>query len=348
MGRWRKDAFFCRCLVLGSSSPNPNPKQPSRRAFVTTNLIGITDVPSQTEPPSFTAPPSLQAPTPTGNYTLQNSTQFHNVPCLQQQHSSKAPSYAYEVKRILAKKLYVPSASEIANYHYCTSCYYWCLKELARAESNSGVSSSDISTYQYLSWNSMRKAGLAIVNKRLDQFPESAPQIAEEMYLMLQKNKKIKTVLHIPHRTVYHCKGPSREMITTRNGKQRRKRLEWSEAEEAIFEAGIIGEKTAREIADALFIRTPEDVRLHVRAENEKRAKHVPPLPPLKLAREIRKGRKRNINQSENAKSSITDAISESHSESESDTSEESGEKSFGIMDSDSPSSVDSSTGSDD
>ena len=70
-----------------------------------------------------------------------------------------------------------------------------------------------------------------------------------------------------------------------------RERKEWTEVEEAIFEQGLIRNKTAEEIADDLVIRTPEDVRLHLRVENRKRAQHIPPLPPERLARVTRKRR---------------------------------------------------------
>ena len=130
------------------------------------------------------------------------------------------------------------------------------------------------------------------------------------------------------YRTEYICKGPTRQIITTPLSKKRRARIQWSEEEEAIFEAGLIRNKTSREIADDVFIRTPEDVRLHIRALNKKRAQHMPPFPPLSLGKAVRTGGSHPppsamINESD---------IASSDSDSDSDRSSEDSNESIGIL----------------
>ena len=255
-------------------------KQPARRNIVTTNMIGITDTPTHTRKITFEPPKSLANKTETGDYILQSSLDFHHLESITpvQHHRS----FGFEVKRLLAEKLRIPSASLLSNYNYITSSYGWCLKEFARREMMEEQKSLETVMDIYGSYNSLRKKGLEIVDRRLESNPDSAPIIAEEMYTMLREEGKLKCKLRSDYyRTPYICKGPPRPMMKTRSDRPRRERREWAEEEEAIFEAGLIRNKTAREIADDLFIRTPEDVRLHLRAENKRRAEHKPPYPPL-------------------------------------------------------------------
>ena len=74
-------------------------------------------------------------------------------------------------------------------------------------------------------------------------------------------------------------------MVASWKGEMRRKRTEWSEAENKIFFDGIQKQLSVKDIADLLYIRTPEDVRLHLRWYNTMRAHHDPPLPPIRLPR---------------------------------------------------------------
>ena len=189
------------------------------------------------------------------------------------------------MKRLLAEKLRIPSASELANYNYITLSYSWCLRQFGLQEITKDQ--SGIHPINYLgSANSLRNKGMKVIDRRLEADPDCAPTIAEEMYSMLQSKNRLKTELRTDyHRTQYVCKGPSRPMITTKLKKKRRVRTEWAKEEEAIFQNGVLNHKTAREIADALFIRTPEDVRLHLRTENKKRAHRNPPDPPLSLGK---------------------------------------------------------------
>ena len=198
-------------------------------------------------------------------------------------------SFAFEVKRLLAKKIRIPSATELANYNYITQSYSWCLKEFALSEIRKNTSETDpLAPLQ--SWYSLRNKGMKLVDQRLEADPDCAPTIAEEMYSMLKAKNRLKTELQTEyHLAKYICRGPARATVTTKGNKQRRVRTEWSEAEEKIFQAGVTSHKTAREIADELFIRTPEDVRLHLRAENKIRAERNPPDPPLSLGNGRRK-----------------------------------------------------------
>ena len=113
-------------------------------------------------------------------------------------------------------------------------------------------------------------------------------------------------------------------------GSLRRAGIEWSAEEDAIFEAGLIRNKSSREIADDLFIRTTEDVRSHLRALNKKEAQHNPPYPALSLRKPGRTGRRHPppsamINESD---------IASTESDSDSDTSSEHSNESIGILDS--------------
>ena len=265
-------------------------KQPARRNLITTNLIGITDTPSHQRQPSFTPPSSLANQTEAGEYIIQSSLDFHHLDQITPRPNHR--SFAFEVKRLLAKKLRIPSANELANYNYITNSYCWCLREFALREIRKNPSDIDpLTPLQSLS--SLRNKGMKLVDQRLQADPDCGPTIAEEMYSMLKAKDKLKTELPTEYyRTTYICRGPARPTITTKGNKERRVRREWSEAEEKIFQAGVTSHKTAREIADELYIRTPEDVRYHLRAENKKRAERNPPDPPLSLAKS-RRSRKR-------------------------------------------------------
>ena len=297
-------------------------KQSTRRNLVTSNLIGITDTPSHFRHPTFKVPESLESQTETGNYVLQSSLDFHHLEKLEpvEQHRS----FSFEVKRLLGEKIRIPSASELANYNYIESSYRWCLTQFARAELVPEL--SGIETY-----NSLRVKGMRIVDSRLKADPNSGPAIAEEMYSMLKANHKLKNKLPMDYyRTGYICKGPPRRTITTALNKKRRARIEWSEEQDAIFETGLIRNKTSREIADDLFIRTPEDIRSHLRALNKKRAKHNPPYPPLSLGKPGPKGPRYPP-----PSAMITESdTASSESDSDSDTSSERSNESIGILES--------------
>lgn len=243
-------------------------KQSTRRNLVTTNLIGITNTPSRFHQLSQSLEGSV------GNPILQSSLDFHHLEKLEP--AKNVRSFAFEVKRLLAEKIRIPSASALSNENYIRSSYFWCLIQFARAEM----------TIENAPYNSMRKKGMEIVDRRLQSNPDCAQEIADEMYTMLKEKNKIKGELRTDYyRSKYTTKGPKRRTIMTSQDKTRRVRVEWSKEEEEIFQAGLRSNKTAREIADDLFIRTPEDVRLHLRAENQRRARHQPPDPPLSLGK---------------------------------------------------------------
>ena len=307
-------------------------KQTTRRNLVTTNLIGVTDTPSHFRPPTFKVPEALESPTGAGNYVLQSSLDFHHLDKLEpvEQHRS----FAFEVKRLLGEKIRIPSASPLSNYNYLTTSYHWCLTQFARTELGSDL--SGLETY-----NSLRMKGMGIVDRRLKSNPNSGPAIADEMYSMLKAKDKLKTTLPTDYyRTDYICKGPTRQSITTALNKKRRARIEWSKEEEAIFEAGLIQKKTAREIADDLFIRTPEDVRYHLRALNKKRAQEIPPQPPLLLGKAVRTGPR---HPPASARRTDSDIVS-SESDSDSDTSSEAIDQSSSTLDEEESSSEESET----
>ena len=282
-------------------------KQPARRNLITTNLIGITDTPSHQRQPSFTPPSSLANQTEAGEYIVQSSLDFHHLDTLTPQPLRR--SFAYEVKRVLATKLRIPSASDLANHNYVTLSYLWCLKEFGLREITKNPSETDLPV-ALQSFNFLRKRGMKLVDQRLAADPDSAATIAEEMYSMLKAKNRLKTELRKEyHVERYICRGPVRQTITTKGNQQRRVRAEWAEAEEAIFQSGVMSHKTAREIADELFIRTPEDVRLHLRALNKKRAEQNPPEPPLSLGK-ARRGKKKKKSPPPSPTNSKTDDTS--------------------------------------
>ena len=273
-------------------------KQPARRNIIATNLIGVTSTPSHCHAPSFTPDPSASTNT-TNTHLTPSSTDFHYLKAITPLQTKKYRSFAFEIKHLLGKKLNLANASKAQNYSYLTSSYIWCLIRFGRAflaqQQSVESDSSDAECRKYTS-NELRKMGLRLVNQRLQQNPRSAPLIAQEMFKMLQQANKIKVQLKpVKLPALYVCKGPQRKIIETVNGKHRRERKEWAEEEERIFMSGILNLKTAKQIADKLYIRTPEDVRLHLRAVNYKRAHSSPPLPALKLQRAPPKKRETTV-----------------------------------------------------
>ena len=258
-------------------------KDHTRQTLITTNTVGMTDVSSTSQAPSFTPPASLSAPDSRGQYPLQNTEDFHHITVGPREKRQR--SYAFEVKHVLYPLLKIEGESKVDNDAYVTTCYNWCLRQLARRriqkDINRGID-------EMLEFNSLRLMGAHIVDERLEKDCECAPVIAREMKEMLIRGKKLKTKLNrmATRRTEpFVLKGPTREMLVNDEGVERRKRLEWADEEEAIFQEGIEQRKSLREIASKLYIRMPDDVRLHLRWLNNKRAQMNPPQPPIKLPR---------------------------------------------------------------
>ena len=251
-------------------------KKDTRANIVATNEIGITDTPTRTLPPTFAPPTSLRQKNASGNYPLYNSVEFHRGAPAKQPPPRARQSFASEVLQALKPLIWVSSASDAANNSYATTCYKWGLVRLAR----------DVLGEEAWHWSysSLRKEGIQIVNKRLQEDPDCAKTIASEIVEKLKANDRLKSELKEPKPPpIYKCKGPDRQFITTLTGGVQRKRIDWSVEEEAILQQGVETGLSSKEIADKLYIRTPEDVRLHLRFINRKRSQSVPPLPPLKL-----------------------------------------------------------------
>ena len=253
-------------------------KTDTRANLIATNEVGLTDTPSRTKPPTFAPPASLSEKDSKGNYPISNSIEFHraapqNLPPLRRQRS-----FASEVLHVLQVQLHVPVASDAANYAYASQCYTSGLIHFAREKLGDDA---------ILMRNpALRKEGLRIVDARLQEDPDCAETIASEIIAYLKEKGKLKTQLREPlHCQKYKCRGPERGVLPTLHGGIQRKRVEWSAEEEEIFRDGVEHQLSYRDIADKLYIRTPEDVRFHLRKVNKIRAQQSPPLPPLILPR---------------------------------------------------------------
>ena len=98
----------------------------------------------------------------------------------------------------------------------------------------------------------------------LIKHPGSEEEMAEKMYKMLEENDRLEKILKEPKtRATYETK-VKRETIR-RGNKTRRVRKEWAKVEDEVVEEGIRDKKSFKEIADELYLRTPDDVRLHLR-----------------------------------------------------------------------------------
>ena len=207
----------------------------------------------------------------------------------------KHRSYGHEVKGELQKLLWKKEYDVATNEAYVTLQYNWCLAQLGYEHPQELEEEED---GKVPSFETRRKDGLVWLNKTLERNPDSATELASDMYKQLQQAKRLKTTLKPPKiAKPYIPIGPERKIIISRGitGKPIRERKEWAKEEEEIFIRMADAHATPREIADALYIRTPDDVRLHNRYCNEKRAQEG--IPPRKLARTPKSKKKTNRNE---------------------------------------------------
>ena len=118
-----------------------------------------------------------------------------------------------------------------------------------------------------------RKQGLVLLNKLVEASRDCLRDVAKSMFKFLKDSSRLKTKLEEPHRSApYAIKGPERKLFEVRNGVggMRRERKEWSKEENEIFLKLADGNHSAKDIADALMIRTPQDVHDHNKWLNSK------------------------------------------------------------------------------